>query len=279
MLQNYKISNNLAIAVNNKKKELKQLESYLISVLTKSPVGKLRISSCRGNTTYYLDNRNKTGENRGKVKSTYLPKNNMDLVQQLAQKGYTENLLKEVKRQIDILDRIPLSGVDQLLLDNVYSDLSDARKKLVLPYRSSDEEYVEQWKAKTVPRSEVYPENLRFTTNNNELVRSKSEMVIADRLLAFNIPYRYEAQLKLKDGTTIHPDFTILNKKNRRNIYWEHFGLMDKKSYANDMAERVEMYLKNGILLGESLIVTFETAEHPLDKLIIDETIKQYLLD
>lgn len=52
-------------------------------------------------------------------------------------------------------------------------------------------------------------------------MRSKSEVIIADLLNKEGIPYRYEFPLYLKEFNTVYPDFTILNVRKRKEIYWE----------------------------------------------------------
>lgn len=60
-----------------------------------------------------------------------------------------------------------------------------------------------------------------FYTAKGEKVRSKSEVIIADVLSREGIPYRYEYPLYLKGIGKVHPDFTVLNVKQRKEIYWE----------------------------------------------------------
>lgn len=57
----------------------------------------------------------------------------------------------------------------------------------------------------------------------------------------------------------IHPDFTILDLKNRREIYWEHRGMMDDEEYARNTVVRIKMMMKNGIVIGKNLIISEET--------------------
>ena len=52
-----------------------------------------------------------------------------------------------------------------------------------------------------------------YETKKNELVRTKSEMMLADMYYELGIPYRYEAQLLLKNGKKKYPDFTLLKTK------------------------------------------------------------------
>ena len=62
----------------------------------------------------------------------------------------------------------------------------------------------------------------------------------------------------------LYPDFTILDMKNRIEIYWEHRGMMDNEEYAAKTVARLKMMMKNGICVGKNLIITEETSTNPL---------------
>jgi hypothetical protein len=51
-------------------------------------------------------------------------------------------------------------------------------------------------------------QGLIHRTSRNELVRSKAELAIAEKLHAMRVPYVYEQPLQLA-GRTRYPDFTI----------------------------------------------------------------------
>ena len=83
-----------------------------------------------------------------------------------------------------------------------------------------------------------------YDTKRKERVRSKSELNIANMLDSYGVPYKYECPLKLKDGKVIYPDFTVINVKSRKVIYWEHRGMMDDKNYANMAVSRIKQMRK-----------------------------------
>ena len=94
------------------------------------------------------------------------------------------------------------------------------------------------------------------------------EMIIADMLDEVQIPFLYEKPLKL--GTwTIHPDFTLLDISNRREIYWEHFGMMDDMDYRNDAFSKMGKYEECGFYQYNRLIWTFETGKQPLNTKVL----------
>lgn len=69
-----------------------------------------------------------------------------------------------------------------------------------------------------------------YLTENGELVRSKSEWIIADKLKAAGIKYQYEQPLVL-DGVERLPDFTIRDEDAGTVWYWEHNGMLSDVAY------------------------------------------------
>ena len=70
-------------------------------------------------------------------------------------------------------------------------------------------------------------EGLIHRTERGDLVRSKSELVIADKLHARGIDYAYEQPLVLPNDRTRYPDFTIADHARGVTFYWEHLGMLD----------------------------------------------------
>ena len=77
---------------------------------------------------------------------------------------------------------------------------------------------------------------------------------------------------------TIHPDFTVLNVRKRKEYLWEHLGMMDDPEYSKSALERIRQYEKQGFYPGDKLIITHETSENPLPTRLIDDIISHYLL-
>lgn len=118
-----------------------------------------------------------------------------------------------------------------------------------------------------------------FITDNGERVRSKSEINIANALNKYHIPYKYECPLTFNSGMVIYPDFTIFDVKNRKEIYWEHRGMMDDREYVKYAVLRVKEYNKNEIYLGKNLIITEETSANPLGTKEIENVIRTYFIN
>lgn len=91
---------------------------------------------------------------------------------------------------------------------------------------------------------------------------------MAEIFAALGLLFFYEKELILDTrdpDNPIYPDFTILDVVNRTEIYWEHFGKMDDWSYNEKAVRKIMEYQRNGIMLGERLIVTFESNDNPID--------------
>ncbi len=138
-----------------------------------------------------------------------------------------------------------------------------------------DDAIVEAWLAEPFQRKKP-PENNDFKTNLGDVVRSKSELNIANALARHGIPYRYEAELVLSDGTVLHPDFTILDIRHRRILIWEHLGMLDDRGYARDTVKRMRQYRADHIYPGEQLILTEECDGKPLGTTEIERVIEHY---
>ncbi|WP_134500736.1 ATP-dependent DNA helicase [Microvirga pakistanensis] len=75
---------------------------------------------------------------------------------------------------------------------------------------------------------------------SGDMLRSKSEVIIANLLHQSGIPFRYEEPLLAKDGTIRLPDFTITWRG--ETFFWEHLGLLDQTAYAEDWKRKRAWY-------------------------------------
>ena len=144
-------------------------------------------------------------------------------------------------------------------IDSELPKLHTQRQLLVTPVEPIWEKELVRWYDSEYHGKEFYEGTAEIVTEKGERVRSKSEKILADYFYRNNILYQYERPLYLKGYGTVYPDFTFLSKKTRKEIYWEHEGMMDKPEYAKSAVKKIESYQRNGIHLGERLILTFET--------------------
>ena len=92
-------------------------------------------------------------------------------------------------------------------------------------------------------------EHLIHRTRRGDLVRSKSEVIIADGLLADGITrYQYEQELAGSDGKRKFPDFTFEDSDAGVTYYWEHLGMLYDAAYRTRWDAKLVWYRKEGIL-------------------------------
>lgn len=94
-----------------------------------------------------------------------------------------------------------------------------------------------------------------YATVQGDLVRSKSEVIIANLLNQYNIDYEYEKKLIGEDGEVIEPDFTIY-LLNGEKYYWEHLGMIGLEEYDNNWMRKIKIYEKYGWI--KRLIKTYD---------------------
>lgn len=244
--------------------DLQKTKYELEKKLKKAPNGTLECKICRTTPQFYCK---KDG------KSNYIKKADRELAAKLAQRDYDKKILSEINEKILQLTNF-LTMFDLEKIYSLYDELALVRKQLVEPVFVNDEEYVNQWmgqeyqgKAFEEGKQEIYSER-------GERVRSKSEKIIADKLFLKNIPYRYEKPIYLKGFGTVYPDFCCLSVSRRKEIIWEHFGMMGDSEYSRKALHKMDLYTQNGYYQGDNIIYTFESSENPMNTQIVDKLIK-----
>ena len=239
--------------------------------LKNAPQGKLRISRC-GNRVYYYCKTSASDRN-----GSYIKKKDRKLVLRLAQKDYNETALRSIHLELKAISAYQRLCPKQYV-ENIYFSLAPLRRQLIEPLEETDEMFVKRWSEEEYVHKGFLPDVPELYTDRGERVRSKSEVIIANLLLKEGIPYKYEHPLYLNHLGTVYPDFTLLNTRLRKEIYWEHQGMMDNPEYAEKAVQKIVSYNLDGIWQGEKLIVTSETSSTPLDvrylKMIIDAFLK-----
>ena len=112
-----------------------------------------------------------------------------------------------------------------------------------------------------------YAEHLIHRTEKGHMVRSKSELVIAN--IIYHIEglqdYEYEREY---EGTAVpgkvRPDFSWATPAGDL-IIWEHLGMLSRDDYRRGWEWKKDWYEKNGFKVGENLFSTQENAEGSLD--------------
>jgi len=159
----------------------------------------------------------------------------------------------------------------------LYTALTRARERLVLLVQGTDVqtlyELTKPERSETARRNTnvftagvrretggvPYAEHLIHRTVRGELVRSKSEVIIANLLHGAGIDYSYERELS---GTashgTVHPDFTFIDPAGDV-LVWEHLGMLDREDYRASWERRRAWYAANNFHEGANLFISEES--------------------
>lgn len=92
--------------------------------------------------------------------------------------------------------------------------------------------------------------NLIHMASDCKMLRSKSELLIYQRMLDKGLEPFYERPLVIKEVEKL-PDFTLEDDDTGVNYYWEHCGMLHDKGYAERWKEKLKWYLENDILPWE----------------------------
>ena len=276
--------NQLAPQIEKRLAELQNLLFTKKKSYEKAPQGRIRISQNGGHPEYYLVTE------RGSLRGKYLPHSQKTLARQLAQKDYDARLIKLLQKEITALQNYMKQTSNGRAIPELYDSLCPARRSLITPAILTNEQYAARWQDVSWTGRPFAPDAPYICTARGERVRSKSEVIIADTLFRYNIPYRYEFPITLKRSNsadirrdlgrsiTLYPDFLCLNTRTRTEFYWEHFGLMDSTEYSNNAAGKLRLYTENGILAGRNLIITMETQTEPPSIKALEKLIEEFLL-
>ncbi len=236
--------------------------------LAHAPTGVIRLATSRGYPQFYLSD---TTSEKGR----YLSANDMPLITKMCQRDYNKKILiklNELQKKEERGERFNLENE----LDNVYLSFRIGKRALITPIIPTLDDFIINWYKKYTNSMNPIPISAPIITERGETVRSKSEKIIADKLYKLGIPYVYEAAYKLSN-TTKYPDFLVLNKNTRKTYLWEHFGMADREDYSESNLAKLADYEKNGLLIGEDVICSFETNDTPISNSALEKKILTYL--
>lgn len=196
-----------------------------------------------------------------------------DLIKALARKEYSMKASEILSNNIDAIresaeKQIPFDP-DSILqsMSKAYARLPAEyffdRDRLVIP-AGLDEDLTakvrrhEEWWRKPYKEYWGFPEFKERTTSRGQKVRSISELLIAEALYKYSIPFHYEEEFEA-DGKTYAPDFTF-EGKDFENFYLDYFGMMNNPKYAKKNILKLDDYYDIGLIPGDNLIVVFNSS-------------------
>ena len=99
-----------------------------------------------------------------------------------------------------------------------------------------------------------------------DMHRSKLELIVADQIYSMNYYYRTEEEVYMPSiGRNRYPDFTVVSPITGKKVYVEVFGMMDNEEYAKKNYKKINIYARNGIIIGMNFLPVFEYPGVPFD--------------
>lgn len=229
-------------------------------IINNAPKGKIHVTPGHNEGNYRYFVRTESSDKTG----TYLHKNEEKKRKSLCQKKYYEELLKNSKYELKLLENFMKKYNGDGLL-SAYTSLSEGIKSQINPILLDNKSYSKKWLSQEYKGLDFDEEDkTKYYTDKGERVRSKSEIIIANFLNHHNIPYLYEKPIVFKNGRTVYPDFTILDVYEREEKYLEHLGKMGDVDYVMRNMKKLCEYKENDIFLGKNLFFTYENASTPI---------------
>ncbi len=207
-------------------------------------------------------------------KLTYLGKKKRDLAVSLAEKAYRLRLLKDLRQEQYALGLYLNHHCEEPLTESLLTARPWYRDLLGKMFRPMNTRQAD-WMEEEYLHNTDHSESLTIRAADGRFVRSKSEALIISCLQMKKIAYRYEEAVSTNRGI-IHPDFTIRHPLTDELYYWEHFGMMDKQSYADSAFRKMQLYCEEGYIPGIQLIMTFETGGKPLSPSDVNQILELY---
>ena len=265
----------IAAQIKERRKMFEGLWDECDGFITNAAEGQLHLCRRRGYEQFYQYKDVAEGEATAK-KEIYIKKCNEGLIRNLSQKLYCSKMKKVLEKQLCSIDQF-LKAYDPISIWDCAKGIPEGILRNVRPMVLTDSEFRELWEAEEYVGKEFSEDAPEFYSEKGERVRSKSEKLIADKLLLLDIPYKYEKPLYLKGYGIVYPDFTMFNVQTREDVYLEHLGKLDDPDYIEKALMKVRTYERNGYFIGDRLILTGETQKHPLDMRTFEEKVRKVL--
>ena len=214
----------------------------------------------------------------GKCKTSYIAGRNEKLIKPYANAKYAKKVLPVLTANLNAAESFLAqhTGLEEL-------EAAERFDPAFIPYCSDvyvpKDQIILEWMQSKGPEVPRYGGEPMVMTARGDCVRSKSEAIIANLLHANGLAYLYEKPLYLdKKYYAVFPDFTVLRLRDMKEIYWEHFGMMDDPDYLNTALKKISDYISNGMIPGRDLICTFESSQIPLSSEDVSKIIETLLL-
>jgi len=216
-------------------------------------------------------------------KKTYLGGEKHEQVLAIKRYRYAGKALEVLDRDIELLDSLvrnyiqpDYDTINSLLPATYRTDLRSPG----LSTASMPPEAVE-WKKRLEAEKAKYPpykpEQLKHPAMDGTMMRSKSEVIIANMLIQAGIPFVYEAPLFI-NGKNVLPDFTILSLIDlKTEIIIEHQGMIFVDEYANKFIRSLRLFLQTDWIPNKNIFFTFDNAQETIDPRQVLSILRKYV--
>jgi hypothetical protein len=193
-----------------------------------------------------------------------LPKTASTLSRELLYTGLTrfrKKMIVFLERDTTVLERLRNPQCSDTLLRNTNMFVLAVRPESV------DRYYAAHLIHRTRPSAQ-HPQGI--------LVRSKSEVIVADILTSLGVSFEYEQKLPSKDEPNDFklPDFTVSYEGD--TFYWEHLGMLSVPSYCEAWNNKRQWYEDNGYL--DRVITSEDGADGSIDAAEIERIARKTIL-
>ena len=253
--------------------------------LSQYPAGELRVKRQRKKerdyTYLYIEYPKKPGEARCQRKNITKDK---EMVRIMARKEYLHAALERINWDIAVLQEA-IGNLEDTSTDGILKELDPAIQKEIvfqkqkeyrLPEDPEEAKKLLEWIKAPYQKNPKKPEHLKHRASTGEFTRSKSEVLIYEKLKEYRMAYRYDGQLLIGDEA-IYPDFTIM-RTDGKIFYWEHAGRCDLQQYRDEIMWKIRLYESVGIGQWDNLILTFDVEDGKIDMREIESLIRNKLI-
>jgi hypothetical protein len=252
------IINQLMLKLQNEHKQA-------FAMLPTLPEGRLHQEK-HGDRIYYY---HIVGKGKGRTRAGITK--NRQLIYQLARKEYLLNVMKKHDDNLEQLNKIS-SKMNFCVWQDAGAVVREKFPSLPFEVFIKGDQYEPQPPRK----STMFLNGTIHRTQNGIMVRSKSELIIADTLESLGIPYQYEIELPY-DDYHLCPDFTVIRPRDGKVIFWEHFGMTHDEEYLRKMDLKLVRYRKLNIQPWHNLIISYDREDGSLDVGLIRALVEGWL--
>ena len=229
--------------------QLKLLQNYIHEAelaLQGRPDGIIIVHQGRKKPQYYYK------QDASEPHGHYIREKESSFIRELIQKDYEQKFLKQAYKIETELEKLIAAHSERSAsflfqpLAGIYTHLHSARKPWVKPYVLPDEQFIEEWLSAPYQGLGFGESQPLIQTESGLRVRSKSEMILADKYTLLGIPFLYEKPVQLIGMGIVHADFQLLEIRERTTIIHEHLGMMSDPDYCHKALRKIDAYERSG---------------------------------